>query len=80
MPPMQTADDTLRALYSELLGRFYRVFESIHRYVTDLKRFIQDLDEGGFIQTSLESVFLDEDGKQLLVIPFTLLSQFKLLK
>jgi hypothetical protein len=28
---------------------------------------LQELDDGSFIQMSLEAVFLDEDGKQLLV-------------
>ena len=36
----------------------------------DLKRFVQDLDDGTFIQMSLESLFMDEDGKQLLVTKF----------
>ena len=40
---------------------------------SDIFRFIKDLDDGHFIQMSLESVFLDEDGKQLLVI-FIILS------
>jgi hypothetical protein len=34
----------------------------------DLLSYLQDLEDGRFIQSSLESVFLDEDGKQLLVI------------
>jgi hypothetical protein len=33
----------------------------------DLLSYLQDLEDGRFIQSSLESVFLDEDGKQLLV-------------
>lgn len=37
-------------------------------------RYLEDLDEGVFIQQTLESVLLNEDGKQLMV-KFSLLSQ-----
>lgn len=33
-----------------------------------LYRFLEDLEEGVFIQQTLESVLVNEDGKQLLVI------------
>ena len=33
-----------------------------------LFRFLEDLDEGVYIQQTLESVLLNEDGKQLLVL------------
>ena len=48
-------------------------FEPNFFLTSDIFRFIKDLDDGHFIQMSLESVFLDEDGKQLLVI-FIILS------
>ncbi len=51
----------------EILTRFYKAFESIHRYVIDLNRFLEDLEEGVYIQQTLENVLLNEDGKQLLV-------------
>nr|CAD7394522.1 unnamed protein product [Timema cristinae] len=46
--------------------RFYLAFESIHKYVTDLNRYLEDLEEGLFIQQTLESVLLAEEGKQIL--------------
>jgi WASH complex subunit strumpellin len=49
-----------------MLTRFYRAFESVHTYVTDLKRFLEDLDEGVYIQQTLETVIFNEDGKQLM--------------
>ena len=64
---LKNADEELKETHVELLARFYKLFESVHRYVTDLNGFLQDLDDGKFIQNSLESVFLDMDGKQLLV-------------
>ena len=33
----------------------------------DICRYLEDLDEGVFIQQTLESVLLNEDGKQLIV-------------
>jgi hypothetical protein len=33
----------------------------------DLNRFVDDLEEGLFIQQTLESMLLNEEGKQLLV-------------
>ena len=39
------------------------------RYVQDVNRFLEDLDEGVFIQQTLDTVLQNEDGKQLLVRP-----------
>ena len=60
-------DEEFRENYIEILTRFYLVFESLHKYVGDLNRFLDDLEEGLFIQQTLESVLLNEEGKQLLV-------------
>ena len=64
---LRSADEELKESHVELLSRFYKLFESVHRYYIELNSFLQDLDDGRFIQTSLESVFQDMDGKQLLV-------------
>eukprot|EP01116_Phalansterium_solitarium_P008575 TRINITY_DN22505_c0_g1_i1.p1 TRINITY_DN22505_c0_g1~~TRINITY_DN22505_c0_g1_i1.p1 ORF type:complete len:1148 (-),score=576.86 TRINITY_DN22505_c0_g1_i1:152-3595(-) len=50
----------------ELLKRFYVLFESFYKYIKDFLQYIVDLDEGVFIQHSLESVLLNTDGKQLI--------------
>lgn len=60
-------DNRFRDNYLEILKRFYLAFESIHQYIVDLKAFIQELNDGIFIQQTLESVFEDEEGKQMLV-------------
>lgn len=59
-------DDEIRESHRSILGRIYSAFESIHRYVSDLNGFLQDLNEGTFIQRTLENMFLNEDGKQLM--------------
>ena len=64
---LQQLDEELKENHVDLLKRFYRLFESMHRFVTDLTAYIGDLDDGVFIQQSLETVFLDTEGKQLLV-------------
>ena len=64
---LQDRDEEFRENHLEILTRFYKVFESIHRYVTDLNKFLEDLDEGVYIQQTLENVLLNMEGKQLLV-------------
>ncbi len=39
----------------------------VHVYVIFLCRFLEDLDEGVYIQQTLESVLINDDGKQLMV-------------
>lgn len=51
---------------TEILTRFYLVFESVYKYVTDLQRFLEELEEGVFVQQTLESVLMNADGKQLM--------------
>lgn len=48
------------------------VFESIHTYVIDLKQYLDGIEEGIYIQQTLETIFMDLEGKQLLVIYFVL--------
>uniref|UniRef100_A0A182IM32 Strumpellin n=1 Tax=Anopheles atroparvus TaxID=41427 RepID=A0A182IM32_ANOAO len=63
---LRTVDEELRENYIVPLNRFYMVFESIHKYVKDLNTFIEELNAGLFIQQSMEKVFQDEEGKQLM--------------
>lgn len=64
---LQDLDEEFRENYLETITRFYLAFESIHTYISDLNHFIEDLDEGMYIQQSVENVFLDFEGKQLMV-------------
>ena len=65
---LAAADEELKDTFSSLLKRFYRLFESIYNYGRDLNSFLKDVEDGAFIQmNSLEAIFIDEDGKQLLV-------------
>lgn len=40
---------------------------SVSPFVIYMNRFLEELDEGVFIQQTLETVLLNEDGKQLMV-------------
>ncbi|CAG0914246.1 unnamed protein product [Notodromas monacha] len=59
-------DEELRENYSEIVTRFFRCFESVYKYAVDLNRFVDDLENGGYIHQTLETVFLYDDGKQLM--------------
>ncbi|XP_062506598.1 WASH complex subunit 5-like [Corticium candelabrum] len=63
---LQERDEEFRENHIDMLTRFYRAFESIHTYITDLNRFLEDLDEGVYIQQTLDTVIFNEDGKQLM--------------
>ncbi|XP_011504242.1 PREDICTED: WASH complex subunit strumpellin [Ceratosolen solmsi marchali] len=63
---LQELDEKLRDNYSEILSRFYLGFESIHKYVTDLNSYIDELEDETYIQQSTESLMLNEEGKQLI--------------
>ncbi|XP_043465727.1 WASH complex subunit 5 isoform X3 [Leptopilina heterotoma] len=63
---LQSLDEELRNSYSHILLRFYLAFESIHKYITELNAFVDELEEGSYIQQSVESVMLNEEGKQLM--------------
>uniref|UniRef100_A0A665TFW6 WASH complex subunit 5 n=1 Tax=Echeneis naucrates TaxID=173247 RepID=A0A665TFW6_ECHNA len=65
-PELQDLDEEFRENNTEILSRFYLAFESVHKYIVDLNRYLDDLHEGVYIQQTLETVLLNEDGKQLL--------------
>lgn len=65
-PELQDLDEEFRENHIDILTRFYQAFASVHKYVVDLNRFLEDLDEGVYIQQTLESVLLNDDGKQLM--------------
>lgn len=65
-PDLQTLDEEFKFNHLEILTRFYLAFESIHKYVVDLTRYLEDLEEGIYIQQNLDTVLFNQDGKQLL--------------
>ncbi|EEZ99542.1 WASH complex subunit strumpellin homolog-like Protein [Tribolium castaneum] len=63
---LQDLDEEFRDNHIEMINRFYLTFESIHTYITDLNHFLDELEEGLYIHQSLETIFADMEGKQLL--------------
>jgi WASH complex subunit strumpellin len=59
-------DEEFFDAHEEVLGRFYVLFESIFTFMADYNKFLRELEEGYFIQYTLEAVLLDVDGRQLL--------------
>ena len=59
-------DEEFRETHMDILQRFYGLFESIWKYITDLLRFLEDIREGFYIQQTFESILVDQDGKQLM--------------
>lgn len=64
---LRDLDDEVRENYLEILTRCYLAFESVHQYVSDLKYFLHEVNDGTYIQQSLESILQDGEGKQILV-------------
>ncbi len=62
-----SADEELRELCCELLPRYYRLFAGVKRFAEDLNRLLEAINKGNFVQQSLEGLFLNEDGAQILV-------------
>ncbi|KAG7205653.1 hypothetical protein KM043_007608 [Ampulex compressa] len=65
-PALQETDEELRNNFSDILSRFYLAFESIHKYVTDFNFFVEELGEGIYIHQTVDSIMLNEEGRQLM--------------
>lgn len=56
-PELQDLDEEFRENHIDILTRFYQAFASVHKYVVDLNRFLEDLDEGVYIQQNFGECF-----------------------
>ncbi|KZC05129.1 PREDICTED: WASH complex subunit strumpellin [Dufourea novaeangliae] len=65
-PVLQETDEELRNNYSDIISRFYSAFEGIHKYVTDLNLYMDELGDGIYIHQSIDSIMLNEEGRQLM--------------
>lgn len=63
---MGDLDEEFFASHEEVLARFYKLFESVYKYVADYNKFLSDLQDGFYIQHTVADVLLDTDGKQLM--------------
>lgn len=78
MDKLNQAATSLYFIAKSLIGRIYQMLHILNIIVVGTRpflflsnslylRFLEDLEEGVFIQQTLESVLLNEDGKQLMV-------------
>ncbi len=63
---LMDTDDEFMENHFEIIERFYVLFENIHKFITDYKKYISDLQNGFFIQHSVDGILMDRDGKQLM--------------
>jgi len=47
-------DEEFKDNYLPLLKRFWLLFESIFKYITDLNQYVDDVEQGVYIQSTLE--------------------------
>ena len=59
-------DEEFRDNHFTILERFYQLYTSIYRYITDYIQFLETLTAGDFVQHTVNNVLLDFDGKQLM--------------
>jgi WASH complex subunit strumpellin len=65
-PAFSELDDEFKDNYMPILKRFWSMFESIFKYITDLNQYVDDVEQGVYIQSTLELILKDETGKQLM--------------
>lgn len=63
---LQEIDEKIRETYLEVLVRFYVVFENIYKFAINLNQYVENLENNVYIQESMESIFLNEEGCQLM--------------
>jgi len=66
LPDNVEIEAAFAATHRDILVRFYYLFESFYQYQSDLNKFSIDLNQGYYIQYTMDSVLLDEHGRQLL--------------
>ncbi len=59
-------DQEFQDNHEEILDRFYKLFESIWKYQQDFAKYVEDVQNGFYIQHSLDDILMELDGKQLL--------------
>lgn len=54
IPELSDLDGEFRDAHIDILQRFYQLFESVYKYITDFLKYLEDMEEGVFIQQTLE--------------------------
>ena len=59
-------DQEFQENHEEILERFYKLFESVWKYQADVAKYVDDVNNGFYIQHSLDNILQEIEGKQLL--------------
>jgi WASH complex subunit strumpellin len=60
-------DEAFRESYIDIVKRFYNMFESIYKYFQMLQVFLSDVNEGKYIEFTLEAILSEKEGKRLII-------------
>ena len=60
-------DEAFKETYLEIIERFYNLFESIYTYYSKVTTFLSEVNEGKYIEFTLDVILNDSDGKKLIV-------------
>ncbi|KAK2722383.1 hypothetical protein QYM36_002799, partial [Artemia franciscana] len=63
---LRILDDQLKANFGSIINRFYLFLEAIHRYVVNLRTFLEDLESGVFVQQTMEMLMDHYEARQLM--------------
>jgi WASH complex subunit strumpellin len=59
-------DQEFQENHEDILNRFFKLFESVHKYWVDMCKYIEDVKSGVYIQHSLSDIVQNVNGKQLM--------------
>lgn len=60
-------DEEFRENYTEILQRFYRLFESVWKFSMEINKYVDDINNGYYLQHSLDNILQDTNGRQLIL-------------
>jgi len=63
---IRNLDEEFRENYLEILERFYLLFYSIYQYICDLESYVEQVNDGIFVQHTLETILMSKEIRHLL--------------
>ena len=63
---LSDVDDEFQETHAEIMERFYTLFNSVYKYYADFTTFLKELSTGFYISHTINSVLLDNSGRQLM--------------
>ncbi|XP_050425351.1 WASH complex subunit 5 isoform X2 [Adelges cooleyi] len=63
---LKDVNDELKENNLEIINQFYFLFENVYKYIRDLNEYLDEVEEGTYIQHTLETMSFTIEGKQLL--------------